>query len=162
MGFSRQEYWGGLLCPPAGDLPDPGIKLSSLMTPALVGRFLTTSATREAQLGTEGKESTSLPGEVREGSLLKLAFKLRCKGGREFTQWPSRADIYNGKKREQRAGLWVMRNRQNWRFQNNIPNRAHPQMDAQQWLSVLWSGCAGNPLQYPCLETPWTEEPGRL
>ena len=26
MGFSRQEYWSGLLCPPSGDLPDQGIK----------------------------------------------------------------------------------------------------------------------------------------
>ena len=26
MGFSRQEYWSGLLCPPPGDLPDPGIE----------------------------------------------------------------------------------------------------------------------------------------
>ena len=25
MGFSRQEYWSGLLCPPLGNLPDPGI-----------------------------------------------------------------------------------------------------------------------------------------
>ena len=25
MGFSRQEYWGGLLFPSPGDLPDPGI-----------------------------------------------------------------------------------------------------------------------------------------
>ena len=24
MGFSRQEYWSGLQCPPAGDLPDQG------------------------------------------------------------------------------------------------------------------------------------------
>ena len=30
MGFSRQEYWSGLLCPPPRDLPDPGIKLSLL------------------------------------------------------------------------------------------------------------------------------------
>ena len=30
MGFCRQEYWGGLLCPPAGDLPNPGIELTSL------------------------------------------------------------------------------------------------------------------------------------
>ena len=29
MGFSRQEYWSGLPCPPPGDLPNPGIKLSS-------------------------------------------------------------------------------------------------------------------------------------
>ena len=26
MGFSRQEYWSGLLFPSPGDLPNPGIK----------------------------------------------------------------------------------------------------------------------------------------
>ena len=26
MGFCRREYWGGLPCPPPGDLPRPGIK----------------------------------------------------------------------------------------------------------------------------------------
>ena len=30
MGFSRQEYWSGLPCPPPGDLPDPGTELVSL------------------------------------------------------------------------------------------------------------------------------------
>ena len=30
MGFSRQEYWSGLPCPPPGDLPDPGIEPMSL------------------------------------------------------------------------------------------------------------------------------------
>ena len=29
MGFSRQEYRSGLLCPPPGDLPDPEIELGS-------------------------------------------------------------------------------------------------------------------------------------
>ena len=29
MGFSRQEYWSGLACPPSGHLPNPGIKPSS-------------------------------------------------------------------------------------------------------------------------------------
>ena len=43
MGFSRQEYWGGLPCPPPGDLPNPGIKPESLMSPALAGGFFTTS-----------------------------------------------------------------------------------------------------------------------
>ena len=45
MGFSRQEYWSGLPCPPPGDLPNPGIKPRSLMSPALGGGFFTTSAT---------------------------------------------------------------------------------------------------------------------
>ena len=41
MGFSRQESWTGLPCPPPGDLPNPGIKPSSLVSPALAGRFFT-------------------------------------------------------------------------------------------------------------------------
>ena len=35
MGFSRQEYWSGLLFPPPGDPLDPGIKLESPPSPAL-------------------------------------------------------------------------------------------------------------------------------
>ena len=45
MGFSRQEYWSGLPCPPLGDLPNPGIKPTSLMFPALAGGIFTTSST---------------------------------------------------------------------------------------------------------------------
>ena len=41
MGFSRQEYWSELPCPPPGDLPNPGIKLTSLMSPAWAGSFFT-------------------------------------------------------------------------------------------------------------------------
>ena len=40
MGFSRQEYWSGLPCPPSGDLPDPGIEPASLMSSTLAGGFL--------------------------------------------------------------------------------------------------------------------------
>ena len=35
MGFFRQEYWSGLPSPPPGDLPDQGIKPTSLTSPAL-------------------------------------------------------------------------------------------------------------------------------
>ena len=31
MGFSRQEYWSGVPCPPPGDFPDSGIEPGSLM-----------------------------------------------------------------------------------------------------------------------------------
>ena len=44
MVFSRQEYWSGLLFPPLGDLPDPGIEPSSFTSPTA----FTTSATWEA------------------------------------------------------------------------------------------------------------------
>ena len=48
MGFSRQEYQSGLPCPPPGKLPNPGIEPKALPSPALAGRFFTTSATWEA------------------------------------------------------------------------------------------------------------------
>ena len=48
MEFSRQEYGSGLLFSTPGDLPNPGIKTMSFKSPTLVGRFFTTSATREA------------------------------------------------------------------------------------------------------------------
>ena len=37
LGFSRQEYRSGLPFPSQGDLPDPGIKPTSLLSPASVG-----------------------------------------------------------------------------------------------------------------------------
>ena len=50
MGFSRQECWSGLPCPPPGALPDPEIKPASLMAPTFAGRFFT-SATWQALNG---------------------------------------------------------------------------------------------------------------
>ena len=47
IGFSRQEYWSGVLFPTLEDLPDPGIKPMSLVSSARAGRFFTTSATWE-------------------------------------------------------------------------------------------------------------------
>ena len=44
-GFSKQEYWTGLLCPSPGDLPDPGIKPVSLTSLALAGEFFSIRAT---------------------------------------------------------------------------------------------------------------------
>ena len=42
MGLSRQKYWSGMSFPPPGDLLDPGIEPTSLMSPALAGEFSTT------------------------------------------------------------------------------------------------------------------------
>ena len=44
MGFSEQEYWSGLPCPPPGDLPDPGIEPASPESSALAGGFFTTES----------------------------------------------------------------------------------------------------------------------
>ena len=48
MGSARQECWSELPFPSPGDRPHPGIKPASLASPALSGRFFTTSTTWEA------------------------------------------------------------------------------------------------------------------
>ena len=53
MGFSRQEYWRGLPCPPPGNLPHPGIKPGSpaLQTDSLqcepLGKPITLTLTQD-------------------------------------------------------------------------------------------------------------------
>ena len=39
MGFSRQEYWSGLSCPPPEDLPYPGTEPETLECPAFQADF---------------------------------------------------------------------------------------------------------------------------
>ena len=51
MGFSGQEYWSGLPCPPPGDLPDPGVKPPSPAAPALTDGFFTTEPLGKPHLG---------------------------------------------------------------------------------------------------------------
>ena len=48
MGFSRKEYWSGILFSPPGDLSDPGIEPVSLVSPASAGRCLTTEPLEKA------------------------------------------------------------------------------------------------------------------
>ena len=46
LGFSRQEHWSGLPCPPLGDLPNPGIEHRS---PALQTNSLLSEPPRKPQ-----------------------------------------------------------------------------------------------------------------
>ena len=68
MGFSRQDYLSGLLCPSPGNLADPRNEPASLIFLALAGIFFTTSATWKAQ----GREYC----EAKETSLLRKSFSL--------------------------------------------------------------------------------------
>ena len=64
IGFSMQEYWRGLPCPPPGDLPDPGTELISVTSPPLAGRFFT----KGFPCDSAGKEATCNAGDL--GSIL--------------------------------------------------------------------------------------------
>ena len=44
MGFSRLEYWSGLPFPSPGDLPEPGIRPASPVTPELAKEFFATGS----------------------------------------------------------------------------------------------------------------------
>ena len=59
MGFSRQEYWSGLPCPPPGDLPDPGIEPVSLRSSELAGGLFTTNAIWEKQVSVQFSRSVT-------------------------------------------------------------------------------------------------------
>ena len=105
MGFSRQESWSGLPCPPPGNLPHPGIEPTSLGSPALAGRFFTTSTTWEApsRVGPEVCTSESFFSAVTLPIVQLLGFPqpLQCDGrGR-----PSRS-CRNVGKGLPRAGWW--------------------------------------------------------
>ena len=59
MEFSRQEHWSRLPFPTPGDLPNTGIKPTSLAFPALASEFIT-RATWEAQKQVKN-QTASLP-----------------------------------------------------------------------------------------------------
>ena len=70
MGLSKQEYLSILPFSSLRDIPDPGIEPSSLMCPALVGRFFSTSTTWKTPYllytfthSSVGKESTCNAGD---------------------------------------------------------------------------------------------------
>ena len=64
MELSRQEYWSRLPFPTPGDLPDSGLKLVSLASPALAGGFFITSATWDFTESSVGKESPYNVGDL--------------------------------------------------------------------------------------------------
>ena len=90
MGLSRQEYWSGLPFPPPRDLPDPGIKPTSPVSPALhTGSLPLSHQESNIKIGTKEKfhqgemvtkrESVSMLRKMRKFhriSNLKKIFKL--------------------------------------------------------------------------------------
>ena len=61
-GFHRWEHWSGLPLPVPGDLPDPGIKPTSLASSALTGGFFATSTPWE----TPGWAGTVIRNRIRQ------------------------------------------------------------------------------------------------
>ena len=77
MGFSRQEYWSGLLFSPPGDLPNPGIKPTS---PALTGTFFPTES--------PGKPGVCSYLQPKAFSLTGPQYKWELWGLQKLRNWP--------------------------------------------------------------------------
>ena len=60
-GFSRQEYWSGLPCPPPGDLPNPGIEPES---PALQADSLPAEIPGEMAMNIGKTQNTCLKNQL--------------------------------------------------------------------------------------------------
>ena len=52
MGFPRQEYCSGLPFPNPGDLPDPGIKPTSLASSTMAGGYIITEPPGKPHINT--------------------------------------------------------------------------------------------------------------
>ena len=134
MGFSRQEYWSGLPCLPPGDLPDPGIKPVSLMTPAVAGGFLTASATWEVLLFIPELLYPSLPAG---GIMRHLAYLL-------ITHWCQPAHCLLSKEVQGacccQQGHWQsLQNRKNWgTFSPPVPALAWSKKSRDDKVRVPW------------------------
>ena len=100
--FPRYDYWSVLPFPSPGDLPNPGIDLGSLMSPALAGGFVTTSNAWEAQglLCTKSLQSCltlcdplydSLPGSsvhgILQASILEWVAMTSFRGSPQQMAW---------------------------------------------------------------------------
>ena len=82
LGCLQQEYWSVLSHPPPGDLPDPGIEPSPLTSPALAGRFFTTSATWEVpSLGCGSWQTYEIWREEKAAFRAQISGKARVSEG---------------------------------------------------------------------------------
>ena len=73
VGFSRQKYRSGLLCPPLGDLPNPGIKLMSPGKP-LIGYTLIQTTTITTKTEAYGNVNSMMKYLKTQELLKKLIF----------------------------------------------------------------------------------------
>ena len=90
MGFSIQEYWSGLPCPPPGDLPNPGIEHKS---PALQADSLLSEPPGKPPNTGVGSlsllQGIFLTQELNQGLLHCgwILYQLSYKGNPEILEW---------------------------------------------------------------------------
>ena len=126
MGFPRKEYWSGLPFPPPGHLPDPGIKPTSPVSPAVAGGIFTTeqpgNVTAESAPNWSYPVSNKIlnssrtklqiiyPNHVqRRKSDLKQHLKPKFLPSTEPKDWNMTDRNLNAKQRVRCPGKWVLK-----------------------------------------------------
>ena len=99
MGFSRQEYWAELPCPPPGNLPNPGIEPTSLVSPSWAGVFF-------SSLETWKPECLRGLGNWEESTYLKVRLWWRDTWNRTEASRESRSGREPGLECKQCLGGW--------------------------------------------------------
>ena len=85
LGFLRQEYWRWLPFPPPGDLPDPGMELTTPASPALAGKFFTTEPS--------GKPKQLYPNLKKKSQCPHTGVSRGCRGNPRRGQGRLRGDV---------------------------------------------------------------------
>ena len=88
MGFSRQEHWSGLPCPPPRGLPGPEVELMSPAAPALAGRLPPSSPPLSVKFCQMSLQSFSAKGSCPESQAPFHCQASFCLGPRHGLPWP--------------------------------------------------------------------------
>ena len=153
MDFSRQEYWSWLPFPSPGDLPNPGTEPGS---PTL-------------QADTLPSEPPGKPLWERKRKTRKCQDQLCCCSGKQSNVNSNQANTQSRKatfKMTGKFGTFLFILSPSSGFPDGSDQRkiclqcGRPRFDPGSGRSH--GEGHGNPLQYSCLENPWTEEPGGL
>ena len=91
MGFSRQEYWSGLICPPPGNLPDPGIEQSFYPSSTWEGRWSVFHGGRRAWRPLLQEKTGEIAGKALIPAPTAPNFTTHCLVGKlllAHTGWP--------------------------------------------------------------------------
>ena len=180
LEFSRWEYWTGLPLPTLGDLPNPGIKLTSLVSPVLTSRFFTTMPPGKSLWKFKFLLVISLFLFYLCFPLLEPMFSFN-----DLFFWNVTCLYYRGQRiiintcsvsvlelidtcgmtnlqQNLREVLWLgLTKMQIWYLHSGLwdwGNSDHA-FTLHNYLQLIYPGREGNgtPLQDSCLENPWTE-----
>ena len=149
MGFSRQEYWSGLPCPPPGDLPNPGSEALHWQVGSLPRAPLSPWTSRKVGASpslkrggcTQGHRKHLIGDSLRSQGPLRNSEKVPSQDG-EAGRQPGHSTLPDNTAQTSRS--------------QNLLESCQPRIREEQSATPPYS----NGLEHPLLRAPWC--PGSL